>query len=294
MFIPIISPGRAAAAVAATTALMLSAPSWAHARSAVFGGSTNAHEAIVLTTDARITRLKSAVIAWDAKCDRGMGFRTAVQLTPAVRSAGFAPDADDLLMTRNGKGRFAGIQRAGFDLGDEVAVVTVQLAGRFRAAKASGTLSAEVSIFDRASQARTEGCRTGTVKWAATRAPGKIYGGKTSQEEPLVVRVNAGHNTVSDVITGWRTPDCTPQDSFFTLGEDFRSFPIAGGRFGHDWGEEYSREDGGTVRFAYALAGTVAAGSAHGSLQVTVTWTDATGATDLTCDTGTVTWTAVS
>jgi hypothetical protein len=294
MYIPIIPSGHVAAAVAATAALALTAPSPAHARNAVFGGSTDAREPIVLTTDARKTKLKSAVIAWVAKCDGGKGFRAAVQLTPVVTTAGFPPGERDLQMSRNGKRRFAGTQHAGYDLGgDQMASVTVRLAGGFRAAKASGTLSAEVSIFDAASQARTEGCRTGTVRWSATRSPGKIYGGKTSQEEPLVVRVDAGHNMVSDVMTGWQTPDCTPADNFFTLSEDFRSFPLTAGRFAHDWGEQYLRDDGGTVRFAYALAGEVAARSAHGSLQVTVTGTDAAGATDLTCDTGPVTWTAV-
>ena len=291
MSVAMIPSCRAAAAT--TVALMLAAPSWAHARSAVFGGSTNAGEAIVLTTDARMTRLKSAVIAWDAECDDGRGFRASVQLTAVAASAGFDPGARELATSRNGKRRFAGTQVAGFDLGDQLAVVTVRLAGRFRAAKASGTLSADVSIVDNASRA-SGGCRTGTVRWAATRSPGRIYGGKTSQEEPLVLRVDAGHKNVSDVITGWDTPSCTSPDHYFTLGETFRSFPLSGGHFGHDWGERYSREDGGTMDFVYALEGDVTRRSAHGSLHVTVTGTDAAGATDLTCDTDSVTWTAVS
>ena len=260
----------------------------------MFGGSTKAREPIVLTTDARMTRLKSAVIAWDAECDDGKGFRTAAQLTAVVATPGFDPDGRELVTSRNGKRRFAGTQATGFDLGDQVALVTVRLAGRFRAAKASGTLSAEVSILDQAGGAPAASCRTGTVRWAATRSPGRIYGGKTSQDEPVVVRVDAGHRQVSDVIAGWQTPSCTPQDHFFSLSEDFRGFPLAGGDFGHDWGERYSREDGGSLRFVYALAGRVTPRSARGSLRVTVTGTDAAGATDLTCDTGTVTWTAVS
>jgi hypothetical protein len=197
-------------------------------------------------------------------------------------------------MSRNRKGRFAGTQWVGYDLGDFAADVTVRLAGRFRAAKASGTLSAEVSIFDKATGATAATCRTGTVRWATTHAPARIYGGKTSQDEPVVVRVDAGHQSVSDMLTGWDTTSCTPEDHYFTIGERYAGFPLTGGQFGHTWGEAYDRDGGGTMHFAYALAGRVNSRSAHGSLRVTITGVDPAGATDLNCDTGRVTWTAVS
>lgn len=289
-----IAPRRVVVAVAAIATLTLTLPSMAHAKRSVFGGSTNAHESIVLTADARMSRLTSAVIAWEADCDDGRGFRTPSALTAVAPTPGFVPSARELAMSRNGKGRFAGTQLVMFDLGDLAADVTVRLAGSFRAAKASGTLSAEVTIFEKASGATAGACRTGTVRWAATRARGRIYGGKTSQDEPVVVRVDAAHKRVSDVLTGWATTSCTPEDHFFTSGERYVNFPLTGGRFGHTWGAAYSRDDGGKMSFAYALSGQVGSRSAHGSLRVTITGTDPAGATDVTCDTGPLTWTAVS
>lgn len=294
MHVVSIRPGRVAIAAAAMAALTLALPSMAHAKRAVFGGSTKARESIVLTADARMKRLKSAVIAWEAACDDGRRFRTATSLTAVAPTPGFDASGRELLMSRNGRGRFAGAQFVGYDLGDLEAAVTVHLAGRFRAAEASGTLSAEVTIYDKASGATAGACKSETVGWEAARGPGRIYGGKTSQDEPVVVRVDAGRKRVSDVLTGWATTSCTPEDHFFTIGERYAGFRLAGGQFGHSWGEAYNRDGGGTMHFAYALAGRVGSRSAHGSLRVTITGVDAAGATDVTCDTGRLTWTAVS
>lgn len=292
MHVSVIAPARVAIVASAMAALTLTLPSMAHAKRAVFGGSTNARESIVLIADASMKRLKSAVIAWEADCDDGRKFRTATSLTSVAPTPGFDASGRELLMSRNAKGRFAGTQFVGYDLGDFDAAVTVRLAGRIRSAKATGTLSAEVELYDKASGATAGGCRTDTVDWEAARAPGRIYGGKTSQDEPVVVRVDAKHRRVSDVLTGWATTSCTPEDDFFTFGERFAGFQLAGGKFGHTWGEVYNRDGGGKMHFAYALEGRVGPRSAHGSLHVTITGVDSAGATDVTCDTGRLTWTA--
>ena len=103
---------RRALATALAAALSLIVVPSAFAASGVFGGSTGADEAIVLTTDAKAKKLRSAVIAWEAECADGMTFPMAVELTSVAAEPGFTPNWDDLVMSKNAKGRFAGKQFA--------------------------------------------------------------------------------------------------------------------------------------------------------------------------------------
>jgi triacylglycerol esterase/lipase EstA (alpha/beta hydrolase family) len=59
--------GAAAAVLVAAVLALAAAPS-AFAASAVFGGTTNADEPIVLVADQKNKKLKSAVIALEAEC----------------------------------------------------------------------------------------------------------------------------------------------------------------------------------------------------------------------------------
>ena len=122
---------------ATALAMSLGAAPAASAADAVFGGSTSASEAIVLKADKTAKKLRSAVIAWSAKCGDGMSFPFSMEVAPSSASPGFSPGATDLLMSRNGKGRFAGTLSAGANLGDASAAVKVTVAGRLRPKSAS-------------------------------------------------------------------------------------------------------------------------------------------------------------
>jgi hypothetical protein len=127
----------------------------------------------------------------------------------------------------------------------------------------------------------------------ATRSPGRVFGGSSSQEEPVVVRVDAKRKRVSDMLAGWQSSTCAP-DGFLRFGERFTDFPLHAGGFSGSWDESYPRDGGGTMKYAYALTGKVKRTSASGTPHVGVTGTDAAGATTLTCDSGSVTWKAVT
>lgn len=278
---------------AAALAITLGAAPGALAAGAVFGGSTTGGEAIVLTGDKAAKTLRSAVIAWNAKCADGQSLAWSTELTPTSASPGFSPGARDLLVSRNRKGRFAGTQLLGLGFGDVSAAVKVSLDGKLRAKSASGTLSAEVTIIESATGNTQTTCRTGRLRWKASRAPGRIYGGKTSQEEPIVAKLDAKRRRVTDVLMSWESP-CSP-DGSLRFSEALSNFPAAStGRFGDTWDDTFKTPDGGSRHFGYSITGKLARRAGRGTFHVAITETDPAGATRATCDTGGITWKATT
>ena len=282
-----------AGAAAALAALLGSAPG-ALAADRVYGGSTSAREAIVVNADKAGKKLRSAVVAWRADCGEGPYFAAGSSLTPAESAPGFTPGPNELQMRRNGKRRFSGTQLVGYDLGDSVGAVTVSLDGRLGAKAASGTLSAEVTIMDKATGDRQATCRTGQLRWRATRAPGRLFAGKTSQDQPFVAKLDARRKRVTDLLVSWESSSCQPEGAVH-FGESLRNFPVASsGRFGDSWEDIQRGGDGGSARATYALAGRIARRAARGTLKIGVTWMDPAGATIRSCDTGNVSWKAAT
>src|SRR3954470_17802156 len=224
------------AGTALTVAATLGAAPGALAANAVFGGSTRSGEAIVLTADKKAAKLKSAVIAWEARCGNGMTLPISSAVTARKGSPGFSAGPEDLELSRNGKRRFSGRQTFVLDGGDSAIAVVVKLTGKLGRKAASGTLSAAGREFDKSSGATRTTCRTGTVRWNASRAPGRVYGGKTSQDEPFVAQVDARRKRVTDVLVGWESP-CQP-DGYFNLPDQLSNFTLrSSGRFADTWDE---------------------------------------------------------
>jgi hypothetical protein len=282
---------RVAGAAGALALTFATAPP-ALAAGSVFGGTTKAGDPIVLTGDRTAKKLKSVVVSAEARCDNGMYFPLGLKLAATPATPGFSAGPRDLVVSRNARARFAGEAHGIRDLGDEYAQVDLKVAGTLRARSAAGTLSLDVAVLTAQSRAPTAACHTGSLSWAATRAPGRVYGGLSDQEEPVVVRLDAKREKVSDVLATWDARDCNPP-GYMRYGDRFFGFPLHAGRFGDSWHEAYD-DNGGKLTYAYALAGKVGRSTAKGSLQVTVTGTDAAGATTMTCDTGSVTWNAAT
>jgi hypothetical protein len=279
-----------ASALAAAFSLLFAPP--AFGASGVFGGSTADGEAIVLNTDAKAKKLRSAVIAWRAVCSDDGLFSLGIGLTAVAGKPGFSPSHDDLVVSRNAKGRFAGTQVAVMDLGDRVAPLSVELSGKMRAGRASGRLRATVSIVEKATGAEVTTCDTGSVKWSASRDPGRIFGGKTTQDEPVVVRLDRKGKRVADLITAWGSSTCEPPDRFLRFPEAWSGFTVKARRFSETFEDAFTTDEGGRLVYGYDLGGTVSRRSIKGTLHVTVAGTDAAGATDLTCDSGAIDWRA--
>ena len=275
----------------AALAMTVGAAPAASAADSVFGGSTTGDEPIVLYANKAAKKLSSAVISWRAECGDGMGLPLASVVTPAKASPGFSPGARDLIVSRNGKRRFSGTQRIGLTFGGSSAAIAVKLTGRLGAKAAAGTLSAEATIVDSATGNEQTTCRTGLVHWKASRAPGRVYGGKTAQDEPFVAKLDARRKRVTDLLVSWES-ECSP-DGYLHYPERLDNFPLAStGRFGDTWDDTVHDSDGGTRKFAYTLDGRLARRSARGTLRITMTATDAAGATTRSCDSGGIAWKA--
>jgi hypothetical protein len=271
--------GLAGAAVALVTTL--AAAPGALAKNAVYGGETSGDEAIVLTADKAGKTLRSAVIAWQADCGES-SWSDGGLITPITS----APRSTDLLVSRNAKGRFAGKQHRDLGSPDQLAAVDVAFAGRMGATKASGTLSATVVITDRATGAQAASCTTGTVHWKATRAAGRVYGGRTSQDEPIVARLDAKRKRVTDLIVSWDSSSCDPDGSFHSA-EHLGGFKVApNGRFKDSDADVQLTPDGGVAMTTHDVAGRVSKRGARGTLQVDASWPDGS------CSSGGVTWNA--
>lgn len=287
-------PSTTSLLVGGVAALVFAAPSPARAAEAVFGGSTSAGEPIVLKADAKVKALTSAVIGWRAKCGDAGYYPGSTELTATLATPGFSPDYRDLLMSRNGKGRFAGRQ-LGAGGSDTVATsLVVDVSGKLGPKRASGTLHAIVKIADRATGATTATCDTGVVRYVASRAPGTIYGGRTSQEEPVVVRVDAARKQIADLFVSWRSSTCTPPAGY-SFPEQLTGFPLKStGRFGDAFTLDYPMDGGGKRQFDYKVAGRVTRTAVKGSLHVTFNDADPAGAQTLACDSGGITFKAVT
>jgi hypothetical protein len=283
---PFLTPLTAAAG--ATAAVLAAAPS-AHAAEAVYGGMTSGGDPIVVTADPAAQTLRSIVISWRATCGPSPGDWTSGggALTPTKPVAGFVPAADELLMSKNAKGAFAGTQLTG-----GAGATVVELKGKLKPAKAKGTLAATVKLIDPATGNSTGSCQTNQT-WVATRSPGIIYGGKTSQNQPFVVRLNGRRNRVNDVMTTWYAP-CSPQ-GYYRLADRFVDFPVKrSGGFGNPFNFDVDIDAGGKDHFDYAFSGRVTSKGIKGNLQVKVSETDAAGAPGPTCDTRGLTFKAAT
>src|SRR4051812_14635959 len=258
-----------AGAVAAVATTLGAAPG-ALAASSVFGGTTSSGEAIVITADKTVAKLKSAVIAWEAQCGDGMTLPLSSAVTASKGSPGFSAGPNTLIVSRNGKKRFSGVQKFALQSDDSALTAEVKLAGKLRPKAATGTLSANATIIDKSSGATLTTCHTGHVRWKASRAPGRVYGGKTAQDEPVVGKVDARRKRVTDVLVGWGS-SCQPS-GYIGYPEQLSNFPLASsGGFGDTWDDTVKMDDGGTRTFDYTLRGRLARRSGAGTLRVAVT-----------------------
>ncbi len=284
------SPRLAAAEL--TLAAVLGAPSTAFAADAVYGGGARSGQPIVLKSDAESTTLRSLTIGWIATCDDGSFVPGGGTLTPTKATPGFQPSSSELMVSRNAKGRFHGVQLANRDLGSSAAAITVNVVGKLEPGRASGTIKVEVAIIDKATNVAVTTCRVND-RFSVSREAGIVYGGTTSQGTPIVLRLHADRSRVSDVFVSWVAP-CAPGGAFH-VSDALVNFPVkSSGAFGNRFEAEFPADGGANRHYAYAFSGKLSKISAKGKLQVKVDETDAAGAATYSCDTGAMTWKVTS
>src|SRR5262249_18348698 len=139
-------------------------------RDAIYGGTAKGGAPIVVKADAKLQSLRSIVLSWQALCGDSRYYDGGGELPPTEPVPGFGPGARELLVSRNAKGRFEGVQLFAADLGANVGAGQVKVSGTLKAKRASGALSAIVKIADKASGAEVTSCQV-SGSWIATRKP---------------------------------------------------------------------------------------------------------------------------
>ncbi|HEX6712221.1 MAG TPA: hypothetical protein VF066_02510 [Thermoleophilaceae bacterium] len=264
---------------------------WCAASSAaVYGGQTVAHDPIAITL-AKNGQVKSIALDWTAPCTSGKSYTFGGVLTATKKMPSVVGTADNPLIGKMKKGRLSGTGLGSAALGDGVGgAISHKFAGKFKPGSASGTWSGHMDVVD-AGGSKIDSCDTGTLRWAAMRGP-NVYGGSTTQGEPVVVITKTDRSGVGYFGFGWRA-DCTPAGSDqWHISEEFGNFPMTGsGAFGDTFTNEFPYKDAtGKNTFTYALDGTLGKTSGAGSVSVHVVEADAAGSPTSTCDTNSVKW----
>lgn len=232
---------------------------------------------VVLRMEMPQRRLRSVVLAGDARCD-GDGRTRFSETLVAGR---------ELRMRRNSLGRFAGVAKARQPQGDGFVRVAYRVSGRVqkRGRAASGRLSASVTWID-ANGRRMERCRR-AVRWTAMRDPGRLFAGATSHDEPVVLWRPPGASWVS-LGFRWHTQSCS-DGSFRTAGSGLSFILVDDGRLRESTTVWQPLEGGGDAFLDTTVAGTVGNVRGHGSYRAKLTLLDPDGSS-ITCESGRVSW----
>jgi hypothetical protein len=277
-------------AIGAASAPAATAP---RASGTVYGGYTAQNDPLTITLDRsrRIVRTLGLYIeSGDGYAFGDIGDRAAVR-PPVV-----TPGQNIFTAARiSATGTIKAVGQAVGSWGDQPGTLTYTLAGKVKGALMSGTVKAQLVL----SASATAPAKTVTFpsqRWVATSRPGRVFAGATNVNQPVVVELNSTGGTVKTLRVPWHAAATTPGTTGgdWAMADTFRNLPLLNGAFIRSWSEPYTRPDGGTNTFDYAL--TIRAGHTKvtGSIQTKVTETDAAGTVQGTYDSGAVTFSAAT
>jgi hypothetical protein len=167
--------------------------------------------------------------------------------------------------------------------------MSATLAGAFTPGSASGKVAVNFIRIDATSGDVVAQCAR-NFKWKALRNPGVVYGGKTSQDEPVVVELAANRKRVSHAHLGWYA-DCE-RDVWWSEAHDefdLKPFPIsASGAFTKVFSVNYGDGTTEVERFAGKVGRTKASGTFRADISLP------TEAGPNPCTSGQVSWKATT
>jgi hypothetical protein len=247
---------------------------------AIYGGQTTQGAPFVLQLSRDGKRVAKQLMDIQADCTSGSPLSGPASLTPVRPRVGLT-------------GGFKGRALFSLDAGTATRIVTIDMTGKLGARRGSGTARVHVDVVDKQTGAKTDSCDTGTIRWRAASAKGQVYGGSTSQSEPVVVQVSRDLRRVSSLRIEWAAP-CSPQGEF-DVSDLLSNFRLSASRaFGDVFSMTGPGESGSQNKVDYLVNGKLGKSQAHGRFQARVTVTDASGATTATCDSGVVSWQVIS
>lgn len=237
-------------------------------------------DTMVVTTDAAGTTARSFVMAFRAKCADGRSF--AFHRTVGVGDAAGAADAV-LVPSVNAGGRFTGAYRGASSADSLTFAEHGSVTGTFRRSGARGTIQITIDAADQLTGEAVTTCRSGKLRWELFRGRGHVYGGTTSQGEPVALFLTPDRRALSEFGFGWHT-GCSSGD-FVDVPDEITNFIIRNGRFG----DSFPFVDGAGNSAYYRFSGKLGRTAASGTVRVSMA--TAWGAT---CETGRLKWSAVS
>lgn len=258
----------------------------------VFGGETSQDSPFVLVLRRGARAVDHAALVVSARCSDGQMLRAFATLSfggdiPAFIGPGHHYFPNGKLSTTRA---FSSAGLGNEDFGEVSGAMSEKIKGKIQAnGAASGTYAATVTLTDHQG-AKVATCNTGVLRWTARSERGRIYAGSTTQDQPVVVKLNRQRTRVTDLLVGWGA-GCTPSGSIL-IGDHLTNFPISAARFGDRFQAQSDIDGGGRETFDYAVNGRVGKSKASGRLSVEVKDTDGSGAAISTCNTGSVTWSA--
>ena len=240
----------------------------------------------------RSGRLSSVVLSARAKCDDGDSYHYAQQ-------AGFADKVPALQigkltlkgthLAKTGKFKVDGIDNEPSNNGDSVAIV-VALKGKVTGSKAVGTLDVKVIALD-PSGTQKYSCDSGSLGWSLASSKGRIFGGVTSQNTAVEVKLAPDGSQVDTFAIEWGTL-CAPSGGAIGGPTALFGMPINAGAFDKTTTQTAGAD--GSPDATATLAGTIAGRAASGTFELNATFRDASGAATDTCATGSMSWSAAS
>ena len=107
------------------------------------------------------------------------------------------------------------------------------------------------------------------------------------------MRLDAKRRTVANLLFGWESATCKPDDVFLNVDEQFGGFPLAQRALRRRVRPVLQADGGGQGKVA-TTSPAAREQRTSGSVRVTLAETDATGATTVACDSETIPWSAVT
>lgn len=245
-------------------------------RGVTYAGLTSRHDPIVFKLSRDGKHVVKVVKVWDARCSAGGSIRLGNSVRMSLRI-----DKD---------GHFAASSSGGVTVGEgRTWFLDQRFKAKVRDRALSGSWHIDLRRYD-ATGTVADQCTT-SFTFETTAAKGRIYGGVTSQDLPVLIRVAPRGTRVRHVDFAWEA-DCT-SGAFLQLTDRESDFKIAHDRFG-DFRSFGTVSDNEKLRLAHTVRGTLRGADVKGRLGVRFTVRDMSGNLVDDCNSGVFSYTASS
>ena len=268
-----------------TAVALVLAPATASA--AVYAGGTSRGDPIAITL-AKSGKLQKIGISWIAQCQSGRHYTFGGMLVSTRKRPSLIMPGDNPLFGSIKKNKLKATSIGALVFADgSSGSVSQRISGKLKPTYAAGTWSATIDVLDPDGNP-VDRCSTGTFRWTARRGP-TVYGGSTTQGEPVVVEVAPSRTRVTYFGFAW---DASCPDGSLRFAENLGNFALTeGGAFGDQWTDDYPFSDGsGKASFSYAVSGKLRKGRGSGTLSIDIEETDSGGAPVMSCHSNPVRW----